>query len=207
MGRARSLLWLLGLLSVPTTPGCSSAPVPAPKPAANAANTTNTPSWARRSVWVQAKAGRQLVFVVGRAPDASLDESSAMDSASQDARENLALYLKAETAAIRVRAGSRSTSKSKESGQPPEHSATAESSDERLGATLAAAAVSGLEIVDSTVDARSDTQLVLGQLDLERYRGLLGQSDALTPEERDAINQRWEEVGPQTPSDARTAAR
>jgi len=130
-----------------------------------------------------------------------------MDSAAQDARENLALYLKSETHAIRERAGRRVSSKSTGSGQPPSNAASVETRDERAGATVAEAAVSGLEIIDASIDSGTDTQFVLGQLDLERYRALLGQSAELTAEEREAVTQHWEEVGPRASNESPTAAR
>lgn len=200
MRSARAIALVLGLAAAPAIFGCG-AGTPARAPAGA------SPLWLRRTVWVDERAGRKLVFVVGRAPNAALDESSAMDSAAQDARENLALYLKSETHAIRERAGRRVTSKSTGSGQLPSNSASVETHDERAGATVAEAAVSGLEIVDSSIDASTDTQFVLGQLDLERYRVLLGQSEELTAEERDAVSQHWEEVGPRASNESPTATR
>jgi hypothetical protein len=155
-------------------------------------------TWVKRSLWTEKSGEKTLVMVVGRAGNASLDQSMAIDNAEQDARERMALYLAGTVQAFRERLATLASIKGKRGevgdGSVPGVAAELTSKDVRGGRALADTAVRGLEIVNSVTDKTADTLLVLGQLDFDRFRGILARATVLTVTERQLINENTEEV-------------
>jgi hypothetical protein len=207
MGRNWALLCvpvLMGGLAILPACGGSGAGEPA-----SSASRADTPWW-KKSVWTEKHGDATLIMVTGRTGNASLDEGMAMDNASQDAREQMALYLDATTTAFRERLRKMISASGKKADGTVAGAAEKTETDMAGGRTLAEAAVRGLEVVDSRRDEESDTFYVLGQLDVKALRDALASSAALSEEERQRIEEDSAEVKEAMESaieDARTAKR
>lgn len=173
-----------GLITV----GCGGSP-----PAAVKTDTESPETWTKRTLWTEKKGDQVFVMVVGRASNASLDQTMAMDTAEQDAREHVALYLASTVQAFRERLSVLMSTKGKRDigGGEGKAGSSAELSEKNTnaGRSIADTTVRGLEVINSAVDKDTDTQLVLGRLDIAKLREVLAQSTALSELERQRINE------------------
>lgn len=150
-------------------------------------------SWWKRSIWVENKDGASAIMVVGRTEHAALDEGMAMDSAEQDAREKVALYLGATVVAFREKL-KRRMSVAASRGEGTQKAAEVTTTEDSGGRTIAEKTIAGIEFVNSHTDQATDRFYVLGRLDYANFRSILQADQSLTDEERDFIKENSDAV-------------
>jgi len=199
-------VWLCAVaVGVSCLAACSGA-----APAAKTTNTEDPAAWRNRGIWVEKKDGSTLVMVVGTANNASMDRSMSMDTAEQDARERLTIYLGSTVQAFRERLARRIDKIDKKSSGPAQSGATQTDRTDRAGRTIAENSVRGLEIVNTVAEKDTDTFFVLGRLNFDAFRQVMAQSNALSAAEKEEITRNSEEVRTefdQALEDARAAAK
>ena len=152
-------------------------------------------TWHHRGVWTEKQGDRTLLLVVGSSGNASLDRSSAMESAEQMARERLAIYLGSTVQAFRERlARRRELAVKRIDDDDKAGGAELSSQSDSGGRTVAERAVRGLEFANSHFEEDSDTLFVLGRLDLENFRKTLVSDRALSEAERDLVTKNAAEI-------------
>ena len=150
-------------------------------------------SWWKKSIWVEKKDGGTNIMVVGRTEHASLDEGMAMDSAEQDAREKISIYLGATVVAFREKLKRRMSTAASRDGETSK-AAEITTTDDSGGRTIAENTVAGLEVVNSHTDEKTDRFYVLGRLDYENFRSVLEADQALSEAERQYIEKNSDAV-------------
>lgn len=160
-----------------------------------ATNPEDPAAWRNRGIWVENKDNVAFVMVVGSTSHASMDRSMSMDTAEQDARERLTIYLGSTVQAFRERLARRIDKVAQKSGSSAA-AGGAEQTDrsDRAGRTIAENSVRGLEIVNSFVEKDTDNLFVLGRLNFDAFRQVLAQSSALSSAEKAEIERNSEEV-------------
>jgi hypothetical protein len=152
-------------------------------------------TWKNRSVWTEKHDDQTFVMAVGSASNASLDRTTSMDSAEQNARERVAIYLRSTVQAFRERlTRKREAIAKKPGGDEASGAAEVTKQDDSGGRTIADQAISGLEVINSEVEKDTDTLFVLARLDLAALRSVLAQDVSLTESERKLVAQNADEV-------------
>lgn len=167
--------------------GCSGAKAEVP-------GDDETVAWFERPTVVnKGPDGNAYVLVVGIGRNAGLDESMAMNIAEQDARERLSLYLGGLATAFRKRLNEQNEIAIANS-KSAEGKSMAEQTNKFMlaGQTLAQNAVRGMEVTRSKTI--NNAKYVQGRLNLNAYKQVLAESQALSDAERAAIQTNSAEV-------------
>jgi hypothetical protein len=166
----------------------------APAPVQVKTSQEDPATWRNRAIWTEKRGDAVYVMAVGSAGNASLDRSMSLDSAEQDARERLAIYLGATVEAFRERMTRRREVAGRASDKEKTSSSEQTSQTDRGGRTIAEQAVRGVEIVNSTVEKDTDTLFVLARLDFNAFRSVLAADRALSEAERALVAKDASEV-------------